>query len=158
MKIGGMLMAALVLSSLVPVDAQQNPNVAAINRQMRKKFHGQSNNKEEFKFEQLKSPPDLPDFQFYQGNAKFLRGTSAPHAQGGTSYTMVFDCKEQPQRVFDFYNQTLSSNRWMVNNPSPGKLLTAQKGKNDVVIQTSSKTGAGVCDILVLYHVGATGR
>lgn len=114
----------------------------------------------EFATQSFTSPPSLPDFPQYTGQAVLLSGTIFPNAGGGASYTMVLAAKEDPQMIRSWYEEALKGLKWGQDKAnSQGNKLSGWKNGNwcQVCIQPPSRPGDGA-NILINYRKAQKSR
>ena len=107
----------------------------------------------EFKWQELKTPPDLPDLPQYSGNAKYKQGTASPNARGGTAFSLVYTSKDPSNQVIDWYSRTLSQYKWNVQQSKSGTMISARKGKNFCTVSTTMRSDLkSVCDFIITFR------
>ena len=142
-----MLLVAFAVS-VAPVLAQQQPTGPQGHNG--KDYKRDPN---EFKWQELKTPPDLPDLPQYSGNAKYKQGTATPGARGGTAFSLVYSSKDPGNTVIDWYSHTLEQYKWNVMRSKSGTMISARKGKNVCTISTTMRSEPkSVCDFIITFR------
>jgi hypothetical protein len=107
----------------------------------------------EFKWQELKNAPDLPDLPQYGGNAKYKQGTASPNARGGTAFSLVYTSKDPANQVMEWYSRTLSQYKWNVTQSKSGTMISAKKGKNVCTVSTTMRSDPkSVCDFIITFR------
>lgn len=113
-------------------------------------------NEEEFSHTVLQSAVSLPNLPNYTGQSKFLAGTIAQHARGGTYYIEKFSVREAAGAVMAWYDVALKMNKWNVDSGSQSSLslsATDQLGDTCEVITAPPTTPGYKADLIIQFKM-----
>lgn len=107
----------------------------------------------EYKFQQLKSYQQLPEFPQYSGQAEFKHGVLYPQARGGMSVTYNLQAREDKQTVLRWYQDALKIYHWNLSSEqAPDSVHAARGGATVEVMATQSAHRGYGADIFITYR------
>ena len=108
-------------------------------------------NFDEYKWQQLKTAPDLPDMPPWPTGYKLADAIVTPNSKGGPAYQVTFESTDPPDKVLLFYSTVLPTYKWRILNKT--KIgISATRGDANVSVSTlQSPNKKFPCQVLYLY-------
>jgi hypothetical protein len=100
----------------------------------------------------LRQKVDLPNLPDYPGSSRFVTGstTTSPYGQG---FSEVFNSRDTPERIIEWYKGTLRQGGWKTNSENPMGIYCGKDGSSCEVTVQKLYTKEGGSRIRIGYFL-----
>ena len=112
----------------------------------------------EFKYQMLKTAPDLPNMPPWPSAYKLMDSVVNPNARGGHVYQVTFETPDRPEQVMQYYQSMLPVYKWGVVSQTTMTLMAMRKPDIVQVNVMAPSRPKMKCRLLVLYNQNSKAR